>query len=1181
MRGVLLCLRMGIFALMTGSAALLAQVAVTTHHNDLSRTGANLNETILNTSNVNTGTFGKLFSRSVDGQIYAQPLYVPQVTVPGQGVHNVVYVCTEHNSVYAFDADDGTVSLPLWHVNFGPTSNGVSGSIESEVGITSTPVIDLTSNTLYVVSESIPGGTTIFKLHALDLASGNEKFNGPVAIQGSVSGTGSGSIGGTLAFDPKMHWQRTGLLLLNGTVYIGFATHGDDTPPYHGWIFGYNATTLQRTTFLCTTPNGSDGGIWAGGQGLVADAGGNIYVATGNGTMDANSGGHDYGDSFLKLGTTNGLAVLDYFSPSNENTLDIDDADLGASGPVLIPGTSLGVDGGKDGRLFVFNTANLGQFHATDQIVQEWQATFSEISGSGGIFGPDKVYYNSRLYLWGRNDALKAFAFNGTSFNTTPVSKTLFTVADGYSNEPALSISAQGTTAGTGILWASYSANGGADGFAYPGILRAFDASDLTHELWNSNQNSPRDYSGSWAKWCPPTIVNGKVYLATFDNELNVYGLLPLSGSGGSVSGAGNSSTTAANLTTEGPSDWVHWGDAGLNRKAGVTPQISNDTAIGAGALKYSNDPRPLSWSDGTPTVSASNNTDGLYISGIGQGFSLTAPADTTTRTLVVHVGGWSSGGTLTAHLSDRSAADFVSTTTVAPGQYDRNYTLSYNAGSPGQSLTVTWVMSSGTGNVSLNAAALSLPPTSITAIAGTPQTAIVGAATPAALQAKVKDANNNPVAGLQVIFTAPSSGASGSFNGSSTAQVITDNSGVATAPTFIANGQAGSYVVLARVSGVTSAASFSLTNNPLAANGILSGLGTSVSTAANLTTEGTVDWVHWGDTNLNRKAGVGVAAQITSYSVIGSGGALMYSPDPRPLSWTDGTPLASSTNNTNGLYINGVGNGFLVMAPADTGARSLIIHVGGWNSGGTLVAHLSDGSAADFVDTTVNTAGQYNRNYTLQYSAASPGQYLAVAWVMSSGTGNVTINGAALSAGPQGALSGLGNSSSTAANLTAEGPADWVHWGDASLNRKAAVAAQISDETVVGAGSALKYGNDLRSLNWSDGSPTVTATNNNAGLYIYGVGQGFSLTAPANTNTRTLVIHVGGWNSSGTLRAHLSDGSAADFVDTTPSAPGQYDRNYTLTYNAATSNPGLTLKVTWVMSSGTGNVTINGAALQ
>ena len=427
----------------------------------------------------------------------------------------MVYVATEHNSVYAFDADNAAQSAPLWHVNFGATTTGVPGGLEPEIGITSTPVIDVTSGTLYVVAQtSVP----TYKLHALDITTGSEKFNGPVTIQGSAAGIGGGSVNGVVTFDPALHFQRPGLLRRMEKLYIGFGSHGNDQEPFHGWIFGYDAKTLQQTTRLCTTPNGEGGGVWTGGQALTADASGNIYLSTGNGTLDADTGGLDYGDSIVKVTTSNGLAVADFFAPSNEATLEAADADLGSTGPILIPGTTFIVGGGKDGRVFLLNNgSNLGQFHTTDQPVQEWQATTNLLNGQGGNFGTDWVYYKSTLYLWGNSDFLRAYAFNGSTFNTTPVSVGTIQAPYvsnpySYSNAPAMSLSANGTAAGTGIVWATYSFNGGSDGPAYPGILRAFDASNVTKELWNSNQNQTRDYSGSWAKWNAPTIANGKVY---------------------------------------------------------------------------------------------------------------------------------------------------------------------------------------------------------------------------------------------------------------------------------------------------------------------------------------------------------------------------------------------------------------------------------------------------------------------------------------------------------------------------------------------------------------------------------------------------------------------------------------------------------------------------------------------
>src|ERR1039458_439890 len=314
---------------------------VLTQHNDNFRTGANLSESILTVSNINVSQFGMLFSRVVDGQIYAQPLYVSGLMISGQ-VHNVVYVGTEHDSVYAFDADDPAASNPLWQVSLG-TSVPIADfsnctDLQPEVGITGTPVIDLTSSTMYVVAKTVVGSTHFQQLHALDLVTGQDKFGGPVSIQGSVPGTGAGSSDGILTFDPLYQHSRAGLLLLSNTVYVAFGSHCD-YGNYTGWLFGYNATNLQQTTIFCTTPNAGDGpidgggGIWGSGMGPAADASGNIYVTTGNGRLDMNTGGVDLGDSLIKLSVSNGtLVVADWFSPHNQANMYTNDLDLGARG---------------------------------------------------------------------------------------------------------------------------------------------------------------------------------------------------------------------------------------------------------------------------------------------------------------------------------------------------------------------------------------------------------------------------------------------------------------------------------------------------------------------------------------------------------------------------------------------------------------------------------------------------------------------------------------------------------------------------------------------------------------------------------------------------------------------------------------------------------------------------------
>ena len=521
-----LCLSTGSLMLVTLMPT-FGQVSVLTQHNDNKRTGANLKETVLNTNNVTVAKFGKLFSRSVDGQIYAQPLYVANLSIPGRGIHNVLYLATEKNNLYAFDADDPSLSTPFWEVNIGiPVLNEDTGElkdIDEVIGITSTPVIDSSTGTLYCVAKTKENNSYVQRLHALDITSGKEKFNGPVVIDASVTGTGDTSVGGTIRFDPLRHLNRAGLLLLNGFVYIAFGSHGDVTP-WHGWVFSYNATTLQRVAALNTTPTGTMGGIWQSGQGLTADENGYIYVMTSNGTFDVNTGGPNVSSCFVKLSTPN-LSLVDWFAPSNVDVLNSTNTDASA-GPLLLPGTNLLVGGGKEGVFYVLDRMNMGHFRegTNPQIMQYFKATESSIWGS-------PIYWNSPdkgplLYVWSRKDCLKAFKLVNGLFQTTPVARSTMEVPKGRPGA-MLSLSSNGSAAGTGIVWASHPFKGDANHRTVPGILRAFDASDVSIELWNSKQNAGRDDFGNFAKFCPPTIVNGKVYLATFSNQLVVYGPLP------------------------------------------------------------------------------------------------------------------------------------------------------------------------------------------------------------------------------------------------------------------------------------------------------------------------------------------------------------------------------------------------------------------------------------------------------------------------------------------------------------------------------------------------------------------------------------------------------------------------------------------------------------------------------
>ena len=500
-----------------------AQVNVLTYHNDNSRTGQNLNETILTPANVNSNTFGRLFQQKVDGQVYAQPLYAATLAITNKGTHNVVFVATQHNSVYAFDADSnlGSNAAPLWQVSFINPAAGVTTvpnsdvscvNIAPEIGITGTPVIDANSGTIYVEAKTkeVSGQITSYahRLHALDVGSGAEKFGGPVVIQPSSPGTGSGTDGnGNVPFHSLWQFNRPGLLLVNGVVYIAFGSHCD-IGPYHGWLLGFNAQSLQPQGVLNLTPNGALGGIWQGGDGPAADARGKIYLITGNGTFEAASG--SYSDSFVRAvpaGTN--LIVADYFTPYNQQHLSDTDQDLGSGGLLLLPdlvGTSnhphLVVGAGKGGTIYLLDRDNLGKFNATN----DSQAVQTLAGGAMVWSFGTPAYFNNWLYYIGANDYLKAYAFSGGQLLANPVSTSTF-----FFSWPGAtpSISANGTS--NGIIWVlqSDAANTGYGA----GILHAFDATGLTMELYNTAQTGGRDFPGNAVKYSVPTIANGKVYV--------------------------------------------------------------------------------------------------------------------------------------------------------------------------------------------------------------------------------------------------------------------------------------------------------------------------------------------------------------------------------------------------------------------------------------------------------------------------------------------------------------------------------------------------------------------------------------------------------------------------------------------------------------------------------------------
>ncbi len=522
--GVVRFFWMLLLAAVASCAAFATDVA--TYHNDIARTGQNLQETILTTSNVNSTNFGKLFTVSVDAIIDAEPLYLSQVSISGKGTHNVLYAVTENDSVYAFDADTGS---QLWQVSLLGSGETASddhgcGQISPQIGITSTPVIDRSSGangTMYVVAMSKDSSGTYFqRVHGLDITTGQEEFGGPVPVKARYPGTGDNSHNGYVVFDPGQYAERAGLLLLNHVIYTAWTSHCD-ARPYTGWIIGYDEATLARTSVLDVTPNGHEGAIWQAGAGMSSD-GKNLFLLDANGTFGTTLDKKgfpkdgDYGNAFLKLAAKNKkLSVADYFNMYNTVTESQHDEDLGSGGTIVLPAMKdakgkthyLAIGAGKDSNIYIVNRNNMGKFNPNND-----KAIYQEIDGAlaGGEWATS-TYFNGSVYFGPEGNNLLQFTFSNAKLSTSPKSKS------------SASFTYPGTTP-------AISANGSMDGIVWAiehsdpnDVLHAYDATNLGNELYNSNRT--RDQFGTAGHFGTPMIVNGKVYVGTTDGVV-VFGLL-------------------------------------------------------------------------------------------------------------------------------------------------------------------------------------------------------------------------------------------------------------------------------------------------------------------------------------------------------------------------------------------------------------------------------------------------------------------------------------------------------------------------------------------------------------------------------------------------------------------------------------------------------------------------------
>jgi hypothetical protein len=507
--------------------ALHAQLPVVMNRYDQARTSADPFEATLNISNVNQAGFGKLYSYYVDGSVFAQPLYLPGIAIPGAGTHNVLYVATMNDKVYAFDADKP--GPPLWMRSFTDEMAGITPvpitditndaelNLVGNIGIESTPAIDREGNAIFLVARTRENGKYVQRLHKLDVRDGKDLVRG-VVIDAALPGTSEDAVAGTLRFDAKTGNQRAALALLNGAVIVAWGSH-EDIDPYHGWVMAYDGKTLRQRAAWCVTPDGSEGGVWQSGRGPAIDEAGNMYFETGNGDWD---GRRNFGTSLVKLKLAgDALQLIDYFTPNDFKELNRRDFDLGSTGPMLVPGTNLLITGSKGGAVYVLDIGKLG--HMTP----EADAVLQKIVVDSGRIKPGTALWDGSagriVYLWGETGFLKAFRLGEHGLETPPFAQG--NIPSHGSPGGSLTISSNGKQSGTGIVWATHTKNKSAGHGNALGVLSAFDAETL-HELWNSEQRQNRDRLGTLMKFVSPLVVAGKVYIPNYDNAVNVYGLL-------------------------------------------------------------------------------------------------------------------------------------------------------------------------------------------------------------------------------------------------------------------------------------------------------------------------------------------------------------------------------------------------------------------------------------------------------------------------------------------------------------------------------------------------------------------------------------------------------------------------------------------------------------------------------
>jgi Abnormal spindle-like microcephaly-assoc'd, ASPM-SPD-2-Hydin/Protein of unknown function (DUF1573) len=1185
-------------------ALLLNQIALpqnkVTYAGDDKRTGWYKDQPLLDPATVGGSGFGKLFDTAINGQVYAQPLVS----------NGILFVATETNWIYGLDPLTGDIK---WARNTGPAwniSDVGCGDLAPSMGITGTPVIDTESGTAYFVSKTYLNGTSgpaAMFMHAVDIQSGAEREHFPVFITGPAQNDPASS------FEATRLNNRTALLLMNGVVYAAMGAMCD-IGPYKGWVVGVSSTGEVRAIWASVPGALNGGGIWMSGGGLVSDQPGRLFFSTGNGYDSTPNGVYKSSDpqtktseSVVRLATKpdGSLALDNFFSPYDALSLDSWDADFGSGAPTALPEEFFGtadhpkllVVAGKQGYVYLLDRDDLG---GQKMGVGGGDAVVSRIGPYGGVWSRPAVWPGDGGYIYmptgssgptpgptGGVFRVYKYGLDGTGNPSLSLAATSAESFGGYSSSPI--VTSNGTTSGSAMVWLIRVPDSTGNNAQLLGYEAVPTLGQLTLRF-----SAP---IGQGSKFVPPGVGPARLYVGTRDGHLLGFGVpaaallsAPLTQFGGVTVGeaatakitvAANKSVHVQAIETTNPVFQLDAQDlpVSLSQQDTLTVTVHFSPikeGVVSGALRVTTDQGPVEFS-----LSGSGRLPGPHLQ--------VSPA-------VLSLGGTITGNSLigTAILTNTGAESLLISAIRSPGN------PFYLVGAPpantqiasGQSLTLTVQFSPSTvgsftdtinitsngGNSAIKLSGSAALPGNFDVSTDAINFGTLGVGSSSTLSFKIFNSGFSPLT-----ITKSKGPIRGQFN-----SLETLNEG-----TILQPGETRMIDIrFAPTAGGSFSDTFILNSDTATGMKVITFEGTAVQASGSissvvgvtpenvmLTESGLADWIRWNSADLTRFTAMNApTSQFGTLSLIGSGHVKVITDQSVKFCWLNGTPTTEAFGSTNGIAVSENKGGFRLTAPADTDVHTLRVYVGVQRAAGSFVSSLTDGSAPAVVDSTFsNLDGAESHVYTITYRASKLGQSLTVAWIKTRGTGTISLSAAALVAHAA-TLTGSSNASNAPVNLSTEGSTDWIRWAQGDPETRNTNVKAISNYSSIGEGQVYPYGDDPRPFAWFDGSIRLKTDHDTSGVFTPGIGNGFSFRAPADRSVRTLIVHVGGWYSSGTFTAHLSDGSQPDWVDVSPLVNGQYDRNYQITYSAASARQ--TLTISWTMSSGAGNVTLNAASL-